>query len=454
MSQPKVFKKRRPGSRYHGAVQSRYQPNSGQNANQNPNQSANGGDGRSNGMPHGPRRASPGPHVGKRGGKMKYNGRPGPRGSRFEGHDAIPRGPRSMGPKSTDAAVPAKQPETLQQSLISFTNIKSSFQPLAQVGEGTYGKVYKAENVHTGKLIALKRLRLEQERDGFPITSIREIKLLQQLDHANISLINEIIVCDKNSISMGFQYMENDLAGMLMDKSIEFSHANIKHLMKQLFVGLQYLHQQQIVHRDIKGSNLLIDNRGNLKITDFGLAKKLVGTTTNSNTNRVITLWYRPPELLLGCTDYKYEVDCWGCGCLLVELFTGCALFPGANEIDQFNKIIQVMGTPSLDQWPKMVDMPWWFMLVPQLTQNYENVFLDKFSSDGVPHDALELASKLLRYDQDTRFTAHEALSHPYFSNDPKPQPLLLGEDFKGSHEYEVKKLRRKERQKESSVTN
>ncbi|CDO95909.1 unnamed protein product [Kluyveromyces dobzhanskii CBS 2104] len=440
MSQPKVFKKKRQESRYHGASQSRYQPNRPISHNNTANS------------------ANIHRSLGKRNTRGKFT-RPltssESSGSRFEGHGSIPRAPRSMGVGS-DARSGRGQAQISSAkplALISFQDVKSSFQPLAQVGEGTYGKVYKAENVNTGKLIALKRLRLEQERDGFPITSIREIKLLQQLDHPNISLIKEIIVSDKNTISMGFQYMENDLSGMLMDKTIEFSVANIKHLMKQLFVGLQYLHQQQIVHRDIKGSNLLIDNRGNLKITDFGLAKKLTDTSSAvSNTNRVITLWYRPPELLLGATDYKYEVDCWGCGCLLVELFIGAAIFPGANEVDQFQRILNIMGSPTIQQWPKMLDMPWWFMLVPQITKTYQDVFFEEFKE--VPQDALDLASKLLRYDQDTRFTATEALQHHYFTNEPKPQPLLLGPEFKGSHEYEVKRIRRKERERQKELTN
>lgn len=359
--------------------------------------------------------------------------------SRFEGH-GIPRGPKAMNEEAV---------KVFQKSILRFEDEKSSFRLLVQVGEGTYGKVYKAENVHTGKLFALKKLRLEQERDGFPITSIREIKLLQELNHGNISLIEEIMVTEKNAISMVFKYSDNDLSGLLLDPSIKLTHANLKHLSKQLFVGLQYLHQQQVIHRDIKGSNLLIDNWGNLKITDFGLAKKIDSTSqqTMSNTNRVITLWYRPPELLLGATDYKYEVDCWGCGCLLLELFHGSAIFPGANELDQFTKIVQILGTPTVTDWPKMFEMPWWFMLVPQLPQVYENVLKEKFKD--IPMDALDLASKLLRYDQEQRYTASDALSHPFFQNDPIPKPIVLGSQFKGSHEYEVKKQRRKEKERQ-----
>lgn len=410
-----MHKKKRQGSRYHGGPSSRYAPNS---ASQ--------------------------PRGGRRGGAAAVA--KAERTSRFEGH-GIPRAPRAMKSEARPAASAAAASPAA--SILTFANVKSCFLPLAQVGEGTYGKVYKAENIHTKRLIALKRLRLEQERDGFPITSIREIKLLQQLDHANISLIDEIIVSDKNAISMGFQYMANDLSGILMDRSISLTSSNIKHLTRQLFVGLQYLHQQQIIHRDIKGSNLLIDNFGNLKITDFGLAKKIDHTQAQpmSNTNRVITLWYRPPELLLGATDYRYEVDCWGCGCLLLELFSGQAVFQGTNEIDQFYKILHVLGTPSLDDWPQMFDMPWWFMLMPHVAQVYPNVLHDKFAD--VSPDALDLASKLLRYDQRKRYTAGEALAHPYFTNEPKPKPLLLGSDFQGSHEYEVKKLRRKEKERE-----
>lgn len=200
-----------------------------------------------------------------------------------------------------------------------------------QVGEGTYGKVYKARCKKTGEIVALKRVRIDQEKDGvcsnvnmqFPVTGIREIRLLLSLKHKNVVKLLEIISCTSNgssSINMVMEYMDHDLTGIL-SAGLEFSSAHIKCLILQMFQGLGHLHSRGIIHRDMKGSNLLLNSKGELKIADFGLARNLYsgtnGAISSKNldyTNRVITLWYRPPELLLGSTKYLFEVDIWSAG--------------------------------------------------------------------------------------------------------------------------------------------
>lgn len=206
------------------------------------------------------------------------------------------------------------------------------YERLVQVGEGTYGKVYKAKNVETGALVALKRIRMEAEKDGFPVTAIREIKLLQSLRHPNVVDLIEMMVSrgtfflslverradlrDAGHVYMVFEYMDHDLTGVLHHPSINFTSAHLKSLMKQFLEGLGFIHRRGVLHRDLKGSNILIGKTGELKIADFGLARFYAPGRNNDYTNRVITQWYKPPELLFGSTVYGAEVDMWSAGCV------------------------------------------------------------------------------------------------------------------------------------------
>jgi len=165
---------------------------------------------------------------------------------------------------------------------------------------------------------------------------------------------------------MVFEYMDHDLAGILTHPHFTFSEAEIKELLCQMLEGLHYLHHRGILHRDIKGSNILLNANGLLKLADFGLARRYHKRRANLDySNRVITLWYRPPELLLGATAYGPAVDIWSIGCIMLELWTKKAIFPGIDEIDQLNKIWDVMGTPTMETWPKVTTLPWWELVKP-----------------------------------------------------------------------------------------
>ena len=203
------------------------------------------------------------------------------------------------------------------------------YERLACVGEGTYGKVYKARNLDTGQFVALKRIRMEGEKDGFPVTAMREIKLLQSLKHPNVLRLIEMMVSkgeqtslilackslsNSGSVYMVLEYMDHDLTGLLAHPEITMSAANIKSLNYQMLSGLAYLHDRGILHRDMKGSNILLSGKGELKLADFGLARTYSKRKRDDYTNRVITLWYRSPELLLGETVYGPEVDMWSAG--------------------------------------------------------------------------------------------------------------------------------------------
>lgn len=164
---------------------------------------------------------------------------------------------------------------------------------------------------------------------------------------------------------MVFDYMDHDLTGILHHPTFRLEASHIKHLSYQFFDALNYLHHRGVLHRDIKGSNILLNNDGNLKIADFGLARFYSKNTKKEidYTNRIITLWYRPPEILLGATAYGPAVDMWSAACVFIELFTRVPAFPGRTEIDQLDIIYDVLGKPTEKVWPALKKMPWYSLL-------------------------------------------------------------------------------------------
>ncbi|KAI9807074.1 MAG: hypothetical protein M1825_005791 [Sarcosagium campestre] len=310
------------------------------------------------------------------------------------------------------------------------------------VGSGTYGKVFKAIHVYTKELVALKKIRMEGERDGFPVTAVREIKLLQSLKHENIVKLQEVMV-EKNDCFMVFEYLSHDLTGLLNHPTFKLEQAHKKHLAKQLFEGLDYLHRRGVLHRDIKAANILISNEGQLKLADFGLARFYAKRRQLDYTNRVITIWYRSPELLLGETQYGAEVDIWSAACVLIEIFTKHAIFPGdGGEINQLDKIYNMMGTPTRADWPGIVEMAWFELLRP--TERKPSVFADKYKERVTP-EAFDLLCSMFQYDPANRPSASDILEHPYFTAEhPPPEPAIGLRDLEGEwHEFESKALRR-----------
>ena len=281
------------------------------------------------------------------------------------------------------------------------------------VGSGTYGKVFKAVHVYTKQLVALKKIRMEGEKDGFPVTAVREIKLLQSLNHGNVVCLQEVMV-EHNDCYMVFEYLSHDLTGLLNHPSFILEHAHKKHLAKQLFEGLHYLHRRGVLHRDIKAANILVSSAGRLKLADFGLARFYSKHGKLDYTNRVITIWYRSPELLLGETQYGPEVDIWSAACVMIEIFTKHAIFPGdGGEISQLDRIYNVLGTPTKSQWPKLVDMAWFELLRP--SERKANTFAEKYQGRVTPA-AFDLLTQMFRYDPLKRPSAAEVLEHEYFT--------------------------------------
>ncbi|KAK2814117.1 hypothetical protein FQN50_000521 [Emmonsiellopsis sp. PD_5] len=316
------------------------------------------------------------------------------------------------------------------------------------IGAGTYGKVFKAIHVFTKNMVALKKIRMEGEKDGFPITAVREIRLLQHLRHDNIVSLQEVMV-EKNECFMVFEYLSHDLTGLINHPSFTLSASHKKHLARQMFEGLNYLHHRGVLHRDIKAANILISNQGQLKFADFGLARFFSKSRQLDYTNRVITIWYRPPELLLGETRYGPAVDVWSAACVWVEMFTKKAVFPGeGGEISQLDKLYNSLGTPTRSDWPDIVEMPWFELLRP--TERRPRTFEDVYKEFLSPA-ALDLVAKMFQYDPAKRPSAEEVLTHPYFtSEEPVAQQAIELAKIEGDwHEFESK-AHRKEKDKEA----
>ncbi|KAG9337583.1 hypothetical protein JZ751_028434 [Albula glossodonta] len=321
------------------------------------------------------------------------------------------------------------------------------FDIIGIIGEGTYGQVYKAKDKDTGELVALKKVRLDNEKEGFPITAIREIKILRQLNHRSVVNMKEIVTDKQDALDfkkdkgveaeewgskgwaqrgglnpreqtwwkcrqwssvvctcllaisgafyLVFEYMDHDLMGLLESGLVQFSQEHVRSFMRQLMEGLDYCHKKNFLHRDIKCSNILLNNSGHIKLADFGLARLYNSEESRPYTNKVITLWYRPPELLLGEERYSPAIDVWSCGCILGELFTKKPIFQANQELLQLELISRLCGSPCPAAWPDVIKLPHFNTMKPK--KQYRRRLREEFAF--LPHwqDCHELWSKRRR---------------------------------------------------------
>lgn len=257
---------------------------------------------------------------------------------------------------------------------------------------------------------------------------------------------------ERNDCFMVFEYLSHDLTGILNHPTFHLTASHKKHLARQLFEALDYLHDRGVLHRDIKAANILVSNTGELKLADFGLARFYHKSLKQDYTNRVITIWYRSPELLLGETQYGPAVDIWSAACVLVEIFTRHAIFPGdGGEINQLDKIYNVLGTPSRSDWPGIDELQWSPLLRPQ--KRIASTFAEKYQSRVSP-EAFALLQAMFVFDPATRPSASEVLGHAYFmAEEPKEQQCVELGALEGEwHEFESKAARREKERGEREV--
>ncbi|KAF2811266.1 Pkinase-domain-containing protein [Mytilinidion resinicola] len=327
---------------------------------------------------------------------------------------------------------------------------------MSKLGEGTFGEVHKARQVRTGATVAMKKILMHNEKDGFPITALREIKLLKMLCHDNVLKLEEMAVERKKGagrqraiLYMVTPYMDHDLSGLLDNPDVHFTEPQIKCYMLQLFKGLQYLHDNHILHRDMKAANLLINNRGRLQIADFGLARHYEepvprkgmgnGSAKRDYTQLVVTRWYRPPELLLSLRRYTPAIDMWGAGCVFGEMFKRKPILAGTSDLNQAHIIFELVGSPNDES------MPGWRDLngcegVKQFPPNPNPKLTHVFRELG-PY-AISLLKALLTLDWRKRINAIDAIDHPYFKMEPKPMREEDIPRFADSHELDRRNTR------------
>eukprot|EP00092_Neocalanus_flemingeri_P015913 GFUD01017230.1.p1 GENE.GFUD01017230.1~~GFUD01017230.1.p1 ORF type:complete len:556 (+),score=102.77 GFUD01017230.1:471-2138(+) len=300
---------------------------------------------------------------------------------------------------------------TRRQSLseIGFGRI-DTYTKLDKLGEGTYATVFKGKSRLTDNLVALKEIRLEHE-EGAPCTAIREVSLLKDLKHANIVTLHDIVHTDK-SLTLVFEYLEKDLKQYMDDCGAILAMNNVKLFLFQMLRGLAYCHARRVLHRDLKPQNLLINERGELKLADFGLARaKSVPTKTYSN--EVVTLWYRPPDVLLGSTEYSTPIDMWGVGCIFYEMASGRPLFPGSTVEDELHLIFKVLGTPTEDNWPGI-----------NQSEELQSYKFPHYSPESLvaraprlDPDGINLLNSFLCFEARRRVSAKDAMKNPYFQS-------------------------------------
>ncbi|XP_024240290.1 cyclin-dependent kinase 11B isoform X1 [Oncorhynchus tshawytscha] len=334
-------------------------------------------------------------------------------------HSATPELEENYIPDSPPIS-PVELKKELPKYLPALQGCRSveEFQCLNRIEEGTYGVVYRAKDKKTDEIVALKRLKMEKEKEGFPITSLREINTILKAQHPNIVTVREIVVgSNMDKIYIVMNYVEHDLKSLMETMKQPFLPGEVKTLMIQLLRGVRHLHDNWILHRDLKTSNLLLSHKGILKVGDFGLAREY-GSPLKPYTPVVVTLWYRSPELLLGAKEYSTAVDMWSVGCIFGELLTQKPLFPGKSEIDQINKIFKDLGSPSEKIWPGYNELP----AVKKMTfTEYPYNNMRKRFGALLSDQGFDLMNKFLTYCPSKRILSDEALKHEYFRETPQP---------------------------------
>ncbi|GAQ92215.1 mitogen-activated protein kinase [Klebsormidium nitens] len=317
---------------------------------------------------------------------------------------------------------------------VSFTicgnsfEIPAKFKPGKLVGRSQQGDVCAAILADCGEEFAIRKIS-DAFRDGAEARrTLREIRLLQHLKHDNIVAMKGVLpppsLRNFRDVYIAFELMDSDLFHLLASEE-PLSESHCQFFLYQLLRGLKYLHSANVLHRDLKPSSILVNAACDLKVCDFGAARPIFGAQWGDEgaSEVVATRWYRPPELLLACSQTTPAVDVWSAGCVLAELLLKRPLFPGVDALHQLNLILEVLGSPSdaelafvtsanarafMRSLPRRQKVSW-ASIVPEGSEK-----------------ALDLLDRMLTFDPGRRITVDAALAHPYLEHlhDPKDVPV------------------------------
>ncbi|KAB2609161.1 cyclin-dependent kinase G-2-like [Pyrus ussuriensis x Pyrus communis] len=326
-------------------------------------------------------------------------------------------------PQIEEPAMPTQKTINMLQGCRSVFE----YERLNHISEGSV--VFRARDKKTGEIVALKKMKMDVDKgyDGFPISALREINILLSFSHPSIVGVKEVVVDDFDGVYMVMEHMDHDLKGLMESMKQPFSVGEVKYLMKQLLEGVGSLHDNWILHRDLKTSNILLNKEGELKICDFGLSRQY-GSPLKPYTPLVVTLWYRAPEILLGAKQYSTAIDMWSVACIMAELLAKAPLFSGKDEIEQLDKIFKTLGTP--DEKSGLSKLPGF---KANFVKQPYNLLRKKFpaasftgSCPVLSESGFDLLKRLLSYNPVERITAKDALNHNWFRESPE-----LRKDFK-----------------------
>lgn len=293
--------------------------------------------------------------------------------------------------------------------------IDTKYVPIKPIGRGSYGVVCSSINRETNEKVAIKKIYNVFDNRIDALRTLRELKLLRHLRHENVIALKDIMMPPQRrsfkDVYLVYELMDTDLHQIIKSPQ-PLSNDHLQYFLFQLLRGLKYLHSANILHRDLKPGNLLVNANCDLKICDFGLARTSSGRS-EFMTEYVVTRWYRAPELLLCCDTYGASIDVWSVGCIFAELLGRKPIFPGTECLSQLKLIINVLGTMS-EADIAFIDNPKARRYIKSL-QDSPGIPLCVLYPNANPL-AIDLLRKMLIFDPSKRISVNEALQHPYMS--------------------------------------
>ncbi|AFP65660.1 cyclin-dependent kinase 2 (nucleomorph) [Chroomonas mesostigmatica CCMP1168] len=295
--------------------------------------------------------------------------------------------------------------------------LNDNFMSLNFIGKGTYGKVFRMKEIKNSKIFAGKELEIFGTFEYILSIYLREIKIILSFQHPNIVFAKEIRFSKSfNRIFILMEYCEHTLASKIISNrecKNRLSLLSIRRVIRQLLLGIDILHKNGVVHRDLKPHNILVNNRNVYKICDFGLARFFFIQNIPMSGN-IVSLWYRAPELLLFEENLSgTSIDTWSIGCIFGELILDKILFQGKNEIDQLQKIFNVMGLPNSDIWINLHFLP--FEKISNFKYQPFNRLKKVFQKTSIDSNGIDLLQRLLTFDPLKRISIRGAINHPFF---------------------------------------